>query len=56
MRTITQIISWISLVVLVLPSLLFLAGTMELETVKKIMLLMTVIWFISASLWMGKER
>ena len=56
MRRIAQVISWLSLVVLVVPSLLFMAGTMELDTVKKVMIAATVFWFVSACMWMWKEK
>lgn len=52
-KTIAKPISWLSLVVLILPSLLFLMGKMEqLARVQWIMLLATIVWFVSASLWM----
>ncbi len=57
MRTIAQIISWLSLVALTLPSILYLNGSrMELDTVKNIMLVASLVWFLSAPLWMWKEK
>ena len=56
MRTIAQIISWLSLVALTLPSILYLTGSMELDTVKKIMLIASLVWFLSATPWMWKEK
>ena len=56
MRTIAQIISWLSLVALTVPSILYLTGSMELDTVKKIMLLASAVWFLSATPWMWKEK
>jgi len=57
MRRIWQVVSWLSLVVLVLPSVLYLAGSdaMGLDRVKAIMVVATVVWFVTASLWMWKE-
>ena len=55
MRTLLIIISVLSLIALMLPSILFLAGSMGLDTAKWIMLIATVVWFAGASLWMGKE-
>lgn len=52
MRAIGQWISWLSLAALVLPSVVYLAGKMELDTVKHIMLAATVVWFASAAMWM----
>jgi len=56
MRTIAQIISWLSLVALTIPSILYLTGSMELDAVKKIMLLASLVWFLSATPWMWKEK
>jgi len=55
MRTAFIVISVLSLVVLMVPSILFLAGRMELGTVKWIMLAATVIWFAAATPWMWKQ-
>jgi hypothetical protein len=56
MRTIAQIISWLSLVALTLPSILYLTGSMDLDAVKKIMLVASLVWFLSATPWMWKEK
>ncbi len=57
MRKIAQIISWLSLVALTVPSILYLAGgRMELDTVKNIMLIASLVWFLSATPWMWKEK
>jgi hypothetical protein len=53
--TILVIVSWLSLVVLMLPSILFLAGRMELTTAKWVMLAATVLWFATATPWMWKQ-
>jgi hypothetical protein len=55
MRTAFIIISVLSLVVLTVPSILFLAGRMELDTVKWVMLAATVVWFAAATPWMWKQ-
>lgn len=55
MRTILKVVSLLSLVVLVLPSVLFLAGRMELDTVKIVMIPASIVWFITAAGWMWKE-
>ncbi len=51
-KLIAKIVSPITLVVLLVPSLLFVAGRMELDQVKLIMLVATIAWFITSSLWM----
>jgi len=54
MRTMFIVISVLSLVVLMVPSVLFLAGRMDLDTVKWIMLAATVVWFLTATPWLWK--
>ncbi len=56
MRSILQIISLLALIALTLPSVMFLAGRLELNMVKWIMLLATIVWFVTASLWMWKDN
>lgn len=49
MRIIIQLISYLGIVVLVLPSVLFLGGgRMQLDLVKTIMLIATIIWFAAS--------
>jgi hypothetical protein len=55
MRTVFIVISVLSLVVLMVPSILFLAGRMELDTVKWIMLAATIVWFVAATPWLWKQ-
>ena len=52
MRLIAKIVALTSLLLLTLPSVFYLAGRMSLETVKWIMILATIVWFVSASFWM----
>ena len=57
MRPILQIVSLLALIALTLPSIIFLAGSrMELYTVKWIMLVATIVWFVAASGWMWKDN
>ena len=56
MNRILQIVSLLSLVALTLPSIMFLAGRMELNTVKWLMMLATVVWFVAATPWMWKDN
>ena len=56
MRSILKIISLLSLVALILPSIFFLAGRMELESVKLLMLVATIVWFVTATPWMWKDN
>ena len=55
MRTLLFVVAVLSLVLLMLPSILFLAGRMELDTAKWIMLLATVVWFVAGTSWLWKR-
>ena len=56
MRPILQIVSLLALIALTLPAIMFLAGRMDLDTVKWIMLLATIVWFVTATPWMWKDN
>jgi hypothetical protein len=56
MRAILKIISLLALIALTLPSILFLAGRLELDTVKWIMILATIVWFVVAAPSMWKNN
>ncbi len=56
MRSILQIVSLLALIALILPSIILLAGRLELYTVKWIMLAATVVWFVTATPWMWKDK
>ncbi len=56
MRPILRIVSLLSLIALILPSILFLAGRMELDTVKTYMLVATIVWFVTATPVMWKDK
>jgi hypothetical protein len=56
MRTILKIISLLALIALTLPSVLFLAGKLELDRVKWLMLIATIVWFVTATGWMWKDN
>ena len=55
-KSIAKYIALLSLVLLITPSILFLAGRMELENVKFIMLIATLIWFAAATVWMWEKN
>ncbi len=55
MRPVLKTVSILSLVALIMPSVLFLAGGAELNTVKWVMLLATIVWFVTATPVMWKE-
>ena len=55
MRTLLIVVAVLSLVLLMLPSILFLAGRMELDTAKWVMLAATVLWFATGTPWLWKR-
>ncbi len=55
MRTLFITVSILSLIALMLPSILFLAGQMNLAAAKWTMLAATVVWFVTATPWMWKK-
>lgn len=48
-------ISWLSIVGTILPSVLYLFGVLSLDSCKWMMLCATVAWFVATPLWMGRE-
>ncbi len=56
MRPILQIVSLVALIGLIVPSIIFLAGRMELDTVKWLMLNNTIFWFVAATPLMWKDN
>jgi hypothetical protein len=56
MRPILQIVSLLALLALTLPSIVFLSGRMELDMVKWLMLLATIVWFVAATPWMWRDN
>ena len=55
MRTLLQCVSWVVLLGAIIPSILFLLGTITLDQCKWIMLIATIAWFVVTPLWMGRE-
>ena len=45
MRILIQLIGYVSIIVLIVPSIVFLSGKMSLDQVKMIMLVATIVWF-----------
>jgi hypothetical protein len=54
MKRIIEIISWLSLAMIVLAPSLFYAGKITLDMNKLLMLIATVTWFASSLCWMGR--
>ncbi len=56
-KRIAQIVSWSSLVVLIVPPVLFLVGKMtDLDRLKLWMLGATIVWFVASPLWMWERE
>ena len=53
MRQVWQVISLVALAATLIPSLLYLAGTLSHDAAKTISLIGTVAWFIATPLWVG---
>ncbi|MDF1571429.1 MAG: hypothetical protein P1P82_07430 [Bacteroidales bacterium] len=43
------------LLLLLIPAILHFSGSMELDQIKNLMLVGTVVWFIGAIPWLGKK-
>ena len=56
MKKISEIISFLSLALIVLAPTLFYADRIALETNKVLMTIATVLWFASSLCWMGREK
>ncbi|MHC4291118.1 MAG: hypothetical protein ACYTEU_01615 [Planctomycetota bacterium] len=57
MRLIAKYFALLMLLVLIGPSMPYLAGKMSsLDQVKWMMLLTTILWFVCTPLWMWKEN
>jgi hypothetical protein len=55
MRTVFMVISVLALVALMIPAILFLAGSITLAAAKWVMLAATIVWFVTATPWMWKQ-
>lgn len=55
MKIILITIAMIGLILTIVPSILVFTNTIEITTHKNIMLVGTILWFITAPLWMGKK-
>jgi len=55
MKMILKIISFIGLILTVLPSFMVFSGSITLDMHKWLMLLGTILWFVTAPFWMNKN-
>lgn len=56
MQFILKVLSYIGLILTVVPSFLVFAGVIELSFHKTLMLIGTLLWFLTAPFWMNKEK
>lgn len=55
MNAIAKIASLVTLSLVVVPCLLYFAGTVDLDAVKLAALIGTIGWFIATPLWMSRD-
>lgn len=48
-------VSWLSLLLIVVPPVLYFTGAIEAGLMNTLLLVGTFIWFITASMWMKSE-
>jgi hypothetical protein len=53
--TIAKPVSWASLLLIVVPPILYFTGSMGASLMNQFLLGGTFIWFVTASLWMKSE-
>ena len=56
MKLLIKFISYIGLVLTLTPSLLVFTGNISLDSCKMLMLIGTIVWFVSAPSWMNKAE
>lgn len=56
MKIFLIIVSAIGLVLTIVPSFFVLAGSMELDTNKNLMILGTALWFVTVPFWINKPK
>lgn len=49
-------LSYIALVFTIVPSILVLAGKMDIETNKNLMAAAMLVWFVTAPFWMNRDK
>jgi len=55
MKTLLKIVSLVGLLTTIVPSFLVFADIITLDTNKLLMILGTLLWFISVPFWMNKK-
>jgi len=56
MKVLLPVISFIGLALVIGPALVYLAGSLDKDLMKHLMLAGTILWFASVPFWMGKKK
>jgi len=56
MRKLLQLLSVVALIATLVPAVLFMNDTIDLDKVKTLMTIATFVWFIATPFWMGREQ
>jgi len=56
MKVLVKLISYIGLILTLIPSLLVSSGNISLDSCKMLMVIGTIVWFVSAPSWMNKAE
>lgn len=56
MKYLLQIISLAGILLTIVPPVLFFAGTMSNSIKNLWMLIGTIVWFVTATFWLGKKK
>ncbi|MEL6105597.1 MAG: hypothetical protein AAFU85_06160 [Planctomycetota bacterium] len=54
--TVAKTVSWVGLALVLVPSVLAMSGSVSGESVKWLALTGTVVWFVAAALWIGRDE
>ncbi|MDZ7319409.1 MAG: hypothetical protein ONB11_09665 [candidate division KSB1 bacterium] len=54
--TIAKLFSYAGLLLTLVPSMLVFAGSITFQAHKQLMLMGTVLWFVTAPFWLGKQK
>ncbi len=56
MRTFSKYLGIVALAGTILPAVLFMFKLLPLDTMKAVMLVATLVWFVTAPLWIGRNE
>jgi hypothetical protein len=56
MKKLLEVISYFSLIMIVAAPVMFYMGKHDLDQNMQWMLIATIVWFVSASFWIGRKK